>query len=632
MMQKLNLILLTIFLLTQNDFAQELIIQENEDGFCYIDGIVDTDLGGYTGDGYADTDRGVGKSISWSVFAEQSGEYFIRWRYSNGGGSGDRTARLLINSETAYDTLHFPLTGSGRTGWENWTLTDSFTVVLRSGNNQLRLEAYSEDGLANYDYLSFLGIGLSRGNCIPSFTLKVSKNIESAGTVSVEPVQQYYDIGTLVTLAAKANTGYFFQSWSGDVTGTDSSLSFTIDKNVDIEAIFLPNGTHMYSAIAGYATVQDDEGTPYFTIGGALGDTVVAGSFEELQSYLSSPLPCVVILNQQFIGDQNITVSSHKTLLGLNGNAYLRGIGLEISQARNVIIRNVKISHVTPQDAIEINGSLNVWIDHCELFSDQDHGEDYYDGLLDIKNASSFITVSWSVFHDHYKTSLISSGDQAIEDSVTRVTFHHNYFYNCESRLPSIRFGRAHIFNNYYKHCHTAINSRMGACVRVERNYFNDVGTAVMMAFSPEPGSVDLIENYFGTSNYSSTPQCNLIVPYEYQSMLDETNDIPSIIAGDVLAIDEPLYQSHIYELYNYPNPFNPQTKIIYTLEKAENIQILVFNILGQELKLLDKGFRQAGRHTLLWDVSKDILAGGIYYIRLESDNYTKTIKVLYLP
>ena len=82
-------------------FSQQLVIQENEEGFCYIDGIIDTDLGGYTGDGYADTDRGVGKSINWSVFAEQPGEYFVSWKYSNGGGSGDRPGRLLINTEVA---------------------------------------------------------------------------------------------------------------------------------------------------------------------------------------------------------------------------------------------------------------------------------------------------------------------------------------------------------------------------------------------------------------------------------------------------------------------------------------------------------------------------------------------------
>ncbi len=103
--------------------------------------------------------------------------------------------------------------------------------------------------------------------------------------------------------------------------------------------------------------------------------------------------------------------------------------------------------------------SRNIWIDHCELYSDLTHGKDFYDGLLDIKNESSFVTVSWSNIHDHWKASLISSGDEQVGDTVIRATYHHNYFHDCGSRLPSIRFGRAHVFDNYY------LNNTTGSCV-----------------------------------------------------------------------------------------------------------------------------------------------------------------------
>lgn len=56
-------------------------------------------------------------------------------------------------------------------------------------------------------------------------------------------------------------------------------------------------------------------------------------------------------------------------------------------------------------DAIVINGtSKNVWIDHCELYSEDPAVQtniDKYDGLLDIRDQTGFITVSWSYFHDH---------------------------------------------------------------------------------------------------------------------------------------------------------------------------------------------------------------------------------------
>ena len=117
---------------------------------------------------------------------------------------------------------------------------------------------------------------------------------------------------------------------------------------------------------------------------------------------------------------------------------------------------------------------MNVWVDHCELYSDLTHDKDYYDGLLEIKNGAAFITVSWCHIHDHYKASLISSGDEQVGDTVIRATYHHNYFHNCGSRMPSIRFGKAHIFSSYYVNNFggTGVNSRMGAVVRVDGNYF----------------------------------------------------------------------------------------------------------------------------------------------------------------
>jgi pectate lyase len=393
--------------------------------------------------------------------------------------------------------------------------------------------------LSNIDYIIIDGNDIIPTSCTPTYILSVNQNDELAGTVTFEPNQPYYEQGTLVTLRAHASSGYFFQSWSGNVTSSEPNFTFAIDKNTDVTAIFLPEGTSMEPNIIGYAAVQDDYGTPYLVTGGSLGQTVEANSVEALQEYLSSPDPYIVTVSNQIIGTEDIKVKSNKTLLGITDSAHIQGMEIEINGARNVIIQNLKISHVTPADAIVITGqSRNIWIDHCELFSDREHGQDFYDGLLDIKNQSSFITVSWCIFHDHFKTSLISSGDDSVNDIFIRVTYHHNYFYNCGSRLPSIRFGKAHIFNNYYKNCGTAINSRMGACVRVEKNFFENVGTAVMVAYSPQTGSVQLIDNHFGTSAVTTTPACELNIPYGYSDFLDDVNDLPVLITGDSPATD----------------------------------------------------------------------------------------------
>ena len=55
------------------------------------------------------------------------------------------------------------------------------------------------------------------------------------------------------------------------------------------------------------------------------------------------------------------------------------------------------------------------------------------------------MTVSWNVFQEHYKCSLVGGSDNTgDEDSGhLRVTYHHNWFSNINSRTPSLRFGTA---------------------------------------------------------------------------------------------------------------------------------------------------------------------------------------------
>lgn len=86
-----------------------------------------------------------------------------------------------------------------------------------------------------------------------------------------------------------------------------------------------------------------------------------------------------------------------------NRTAALTGVGLTINGQSNVIVRNLKISKVLADngDAITIQASKNVWVDHVDLSSDLDHDKDYYDGLVDVTHASEWVTISNSYIHDH---------------------------------------------------------------------------------------------------------------------------------------------------------------------------------------------------------------------------------------
>ncbi len=79
----------------------------------------------------------------------------------------------------------------------------------------------------------------------------------------------------------------------------------------------------------------------------------------------------------------------------------------------------------------------------------------------------------------------------------------------------------------------------------------------------------------------------------------------------------------------NYPNPFNPLTKIDFAMPAAGNVSIKVYDILGNEVSVLENGYRSAGYHSLQFDGSK--LSSGVYIYRMISGKFTSTKKLVLL-
>jgi len=87
------------------------------------------------------------------------------------------------------------------------------------------------------------------------------------------------------------------------------------------------------------------------------------------------------------------------------------------------------------------------------------------------------------------------------------------------------------------------------------------------------------------------------------------------------------------YRLYqNYPNPFNPMTKIMYYIPKRSEISLTIYDALGREIRLLDKGNKDFGYHILEWD-SKDNygnnVSAGIYLYQLRTEGFIKNNKMI---
>ncbi|KAH8155713.1 uncharacterized protein LAJ45_00723 [Morchella importuna] len=264
------------------------------------------------------------------------------------------------------------------------------------------------------------------------------------------------------------------------------------------------------AANAGYATLNGG------TTGGAAASSVTTVStLSALQAAASGTAAAIIHITGTITGNAVVNVGSNKSILGKSSAASLVGIGLRVNGQTNVIIRNLKISKVLADtgDAIGIQDSNNVWVDHCELFSDMDHDKDYYDGLLDITHGCDYITVSYCYFHDHWKASLVGHSDSnSAEDSGhLTVTYKHNYWSNLNSRTPSFRFGTGDIVNNYFVNCNDGINTRQGAKLLVRYNVFEDVDSPL---YSTDSGYAYAVGNDFGGGTNEAVATGSFTMPY----------------------------------------------------------------------------------------------------------------------
>lgn len=110
------------------------------------------------------------------------------------------------------------------------------------------------------------------------------------------------------------------------------------------------------------------------------------------------------------------------------------------------------------------------------------------------------------------------------------------------------------------------------------------------------------------------------------------------VIAGSInessqidQASDEGLPQAFVIN-QNYPNPFNPETTIEYALKNATEVRIVIYNINGQQVRVLVDEQQSAGYRKAIWngnDDSGNAVASGIYFYRITTPEFTATHKMI---
>lgn len=141
-----------------------------------------------------------------------------------------------------------------------------------------------------------------------------------------------------------------------------------------------------------------------------------------------------------------------------------------------------------------------------------------------------------------------------------------------------------------------------------------------ILRFTEKPSAEILLETEtFGevvakplNGKYFFTPGEDIKIVYRSAS--------PTSVKEDPIPSDFGLNQ-------NYPNPFNPETIISFNLPEVSKVRLGVYNTLGELIVTLADGEFSAGRHALPFNGSR--LASGIYFYRLETNQFSKTMKMI---
>ena len=106
----------------------------------------------------------------------------------------------------------------------------------------------------------------------------------------------------------------------------------------------------------------------------------------------------------------------------------------------------------------------------------------------------------------------------------------------------------------------------------------------------------------------------------EIYLLYDSTVDVES---------EQDLYINQYVLDYNYPNPFNPTTKINYFISQFSKVQLKVFDVLGREVAILVDQEQSTGHYSI--DFNAENLSAGIYFYQLQADNFSQTKKMILL-
>lgn len=318
------------------------------------------------------------------------------------------------------------------------------------------------------DYWRADALGLKEGSYVMKVTavLKDGKTV-SESTSSLE-VEKYDRSGFAFSENSKFQTGSGAYNDDGTLKKDAQVIYVTPETAKTCTAVV--NGKE----VTGFQSILDAKQSAGTKDTSPLDFRIVGCVTADDVDHFSSSAEGIQLKGKSAYTEMNITIE------GVGEDAAVQGFGFLVRNSGNVEFRNFAVMAFM-DDGISLDTkNCNIWVHNMDIFygstggdSDQAKG----DGSVDIKGASTNVTVSYVHFWDSGKCSLCGMSDSA----EFLVTYHHNWFDHSDSRHPRIRVASVHIYNNYFDgNAKYGVGTTKESSAFVEANYYRNCKNPMM--------------------------------------------------------------------------------------------------------------------------------------------------------
>ena len=318
------------------------------------------------------------------------------------------------------------------------------------------------------DYWRADALGLKEGSYLMKVTavLKDGKTV-SESTSSLE-VEKYDRSGFAFSENSKFQTGSGAYNDDGTLKKDAQVIYVTPETAKTCTAVV--NGKE----VTGFQSILDAKQSAGTKDTSPLDFRIVGCVTADDVDHFSSSAEGIQLKGKSAYTEMNITIE------GVGEDAAVHGFGFLVRNSGNVEFRNFAVMAFMDDGVSLDTKNCNIWVHNMDIFygstggdSDQAKG----DGSVDIKGASTNVTVSYVHFWDSGKCSLCGMSDSA----EFLVTYHHNWFDHSDSRHPRIRVASVHIYNNYFDgNAKYGVGTTKGSSAFVEANYYRNCKNPMM--------------------------------------------------------------------------------------------------------------------------------------------------------